>query len=143
MIRLSEARARSELRDLVTKQDAEDVVSIMKFSLWDTYSDDCGNIDFQRSQHGTGMSKKGEPKRFIAHLSLKAQSLGSDKFSYDQVRSFYSECKLYFLIFFFKLSKIAQDMGLKVDNFRDFVDTLNNQGYLLKKGNRLYSLATM
>ena len=52
MIRLSEARARSELRDQVTVNDAQDVIEIMKFSLWDTYEDEFGQIDFQRSQHG-------------------------------------------------------------------------------------------
>ena len=52
MIRLSEARARSELREVVTEQDAQDVIQIMKISLWDTYEDGVGKIDFRRSQHG-------------------------------------------------------------------------------------------
>jgi DNA helicase MCM8 len=104
MVRLTEARARAECRVIATRSDAEDVVALMKFSLWETYEDNTGSIDFQRSQNGmningyficinkylnsipgAGMSKKGEPKRFVAHLNRVAKDIGSDKFSYDQV----------------------------------------------------------
>ncbi|KAJ1342816.1 hypothetical protein BSLG_002635 [Batrachochytrium salamandrivorans] len=85
MIRLSEARARSELREVVTEQDAQDVVQIMKVSLWDTYEDDVGNIDFQRSQHGSGTSKKGEPRRFVVELQRLAKQRCSNRFSYDDL----------------------------------------------------------
>ncbi|KAI9344938.1 DNA replication licensing factor MCM8 [Obelidium mucronatum] len=53
MMRLVEARARLELRDEATRQDALEVVAIMKFSLWETYEDELGNLDFQRSQLGS------------------------------------------------------------------------------------------
>ncbi|KAJ3411838.1 DNA replication licensing factor mcm8 [Chytridiales sp. JEL 0842] len=86
MVRLTEARARSELRDVATKADAEDIVALMKFSLWETYEDNTGAVDFQRSQNGTGMSKKGEPKRFVAQLSRVARDLGNDKFNIEQLQ---------------------------------------------------------
>ncbi|KAJ3046052.1 DNA replication licensing factor mcm8 [Rhizophlyctis rosea] len=124
MIRLAEARARAVLRETVTEQDAEDVVEIMKFSLWDTYQDEMGNLDFQRSQNGSGMSKKGEPKRFVAELHKLAQNSGNARFTYEN------------------LYTLAQEMRLNYDNFQDFVESLNNQGYLLKKGNRIYQLST-
>eukprot|EP00124_Ichthyophonus_hoferi_P000656 Ihof_evm3s26 gene=Ihof_evmTU3s26 len=60
LIRLAEARARVELREVVTREDALDVIQIMKYSLFDTYSDGNGNFDFSRSQMGTGTSKKAE-----------------------------------------------------------------------------------
>ncbi|KAF7704553.1 hypothetical protein HF521_021625 [Silurus meridionalis] len=53
LIRLTEARARLELREKATQSDAEDVVEIMKHSLTDTYSDEFGRLDFDRSQLGT------------------------------------------------------------------------------------------
>ncbi|KAJ1561847.1 DNA replication licensing factor mcm8, partial [Cladochytrium tenue] len=84
LIRLAEARAKCDLRDVVTRQDAEDVIAVMKFSLWDTYKDDFGNVDFQRSQLGTGTSKKGEPKRFMSYLNKVAKDKGSDRFTYEQ-----------------------------------------------------------
>ena len=43
-----------------SQQDAQDVVEIMKYSLLDTFSDDFGNLDFQRSQHGSGMSSRAQ-----------------------------------------------------------------------------------
>ncbi|KAJ3299798.1 DNA replication licensing factor mcm8 [Borealophlyctis nickersoniae] len=125
MIRLAEARARAELRDQVTQRDAEDVVEIMKFSLWDTYQDELGNLDFQRSQHGSGTSKKGQPKRFIAELHKIAQHTGNSRFTYENLYS------------------ISLEMRLRCDAFQDFVDSLNNQGYLLKKGHRIYQLSTV
>jgi hypothetical protein len=41
----------------------------MKYSLVDTYSDDFGNLDFQRSQHGSGMSSK-TVVRFILRTNV-------------------------------------------------------------------------
>ncbi|KAJ1970323.1 DNA replication licensing factor mcm8, partial [Dimargaris verticillata] len=63
LIRLAEARARIELREQVTKQDAQDVIDLMHYSLFEAFEDDVGDVDFSRSQMGTGMSKRGEPKR--------------------------------------------------------------------------------
>jgi len=52
MIRLAEARARLELRETVDATDASDVVEIMKSGLFESATDDLGNIDFSRSQMG-------------------------------------------------------------------------------------------
>ena len=54
------ARARLEMREKASQQDAQDVVEIMKYSLLDAFSDDFGNLDFQRSQHGSGMSSRAQ-----------------------------------------------------------------------------------
>ena len=48
------------MREKASQQDAQDVVEIMKYSLLDTFSDDFGNLDFQRSQHGSGMSSRAQ-----------------------------------------------------------------------------------
>ena len=60
LIRLTEARARVELREEATAQDARDVVEVMKFSMHDTFSDQYGMLDFDRSQHGSGMSQRAQ-----------------------------------------------------------------------------------
>ncbi len=85
MVRLSEARARAELREKVTQQDAEEVIEIIKNSLWESYQDENGRVDFQRSQHGTGMSKKGNPKKFIAELNKICFNSATNRFTYDQL----------------------------------------------------------
>ena len=48
------------MREKASQQDAQDVMEIMKYSLLDTFSDDFGNLDFQRSQHGSGMSSRAQ-----------------------------------------------------------------------------------
>ncbi|KAJ3209863.1 DNA replication licensing factor mcm8 [Entophlyctis luteolus] len=123
MMRLVEARARAELRTEATKEDALDVVAIMKFSLWDTYDDGIGGLCLPRSQLGVGSSKQNESKRFMAQLNRIVTETSFDKFNWDQ------------------LLEIAKEIGINVANFKEFVENLNHQGYLLKKGNRLYSIA--
>jgi DNA helicase MCM8 len=49
-----------ELRKDATEQDARDVVELMKHSLLDTFSDELGALDFQRSQNGSGTSSKSQ-----------------------------------------------------------------------------------
>lgn len=53
---LIQARAKVELRVEATEDDAKDVVEILKYSMWDTFTDQFGTLDFRRSQNGSGMS---------------------------------------------------------------------------------------
>ena len=68
-IRLAQARARVELRELVTHDDALDVIEIMKASLRDKLQDENARLDFRR---GGGMSKQAQTKRFLADLHRRA-----------------------------------------------------------------------
>ncbi|KAJ2819957.1 DNA replication licensing factor mcm8, partial [Coemansia erecta] len=63
MVRLAEARARAELREEVTEGDADNVIEIMRCSLFQTYEDEEGAMDFSRSQMGTGVSGTSDVKR--------------------------------------------------------------------------------
>lgn len=54
------ARAKAELREEATKEDALDVIEIMKFSLIDIFTDSCGILDKTRSQNGTGTSSRNQ-----------------------------------------------------------------------------------
>lgn len=125
LIRLTEARAKLELRESAAKSDAEDVVDIMKHSLLDTFSDEFGRLDFQRSQHGSGMSKRSQAKRFVAALNKIAEQTYKTVFEFQQ------------------LKEIAREIQVQVSDFDGFIHSLNDQGYLLKKGPRLYQLQTM
>ncbi|ESO83521.1 hypothetical protein LOTGIDRAFT_207337 [Lottia gigantea] len=124
LIRLTEARARLELREEATQSDAEQVVEIMKYSMFETFSDQFGCIDFQRSQHGSGMSGRSKPKKFIAALQRIAEQTYNSIFTVDQIR------------------QIAKDINILVTDFEGFISSLNNQGFLLKKGQRVYQLQT-
>ncbi|XP_033631713.1 DNA helicase MCM8-like [Asterias rubens] len=124
LIRLTEARARLEMREKANQHDAEDVVELMKFSMIDTYSDEFGHLDFQRSQHGSGMSSRSKAKRFIAVLNRVAEQTYNALFTMQQMR------------------EIARDGNISVPDFEGFIASLNNQNYLLKKGPRVYQLQT-
>ncbi|XP_056250724.1 DNA helicase MCM8 [Seriola aureovittata] len=125
LIRLTEARARLDLRETATKSDADDVVEIMKHSLADTYSDGLGNLDFDRSQLGSGMSQRSAGKRLINALHSHAQRTSQKQFDLQMLRS------------------IADKLNIKVMDFEGLVSSLNEQGFLLKKGSKLYQLQTV
>eukprot|EP00644_Phytophthora_capsici_P007855 jgi/Phyca11/126486/e_gw1.63.8.1 len=113
MIRLSQARARAELAETVSADHAQDVVDIMQECLLDTYITEDGNLDFGRSG---GMSLSKKVKAYVARLMKAAARRNTSLFSMED------------------LLEVADSMGLKVDDFRDFVDILRNECYLLKKG---------
>eukprot|EP00268_Persea_americana_P053272 TRINITY_DN6019_c0_g1_i13.p1 TRINITY_DN6019_c0_g1~~TRINITY_DN6019_c0_g1_i13.p1 ORF type:complete len:747 (+),score=159.60 TRINITY_DN6019_c0_g1_i13:142-2382(+) len=78
LVRLAEARARLDLREEITAQDALDVVEIMKESLYDKYVDEHGFVDFARSG---GMSQQKEAKRFLNALNKQSELQQKDCFS--------------------------------------------------------------
>ncbi|XP_009862688.1 PREDICTED: DNA helicase MCM8, partial [Apaloderma vittatum] len=125
LIRLTEARSRLELREKSTKEDAEDVIEIMKYSMLGTYSDEFGKLDFERSQHGSGMSNRSQAKRFVSALNGIAERTYNNLFDLQQLR------------------QIAKELQIRVSDFESFIGSLNDQGYLLKKGPRVYQLQTM
>ncbi|KAK2523224.1 DNA helicase MCM8 [Columba livia] len=125
LIRLTEARSRLELREKCTKEDAEDVIEIMKYSMLGTYSDEFGKLDFERSQHGSGMSNRSQAKRFVSALNSVAERTYNNLFDLQQLR------------------QIAKELQIRVSDFESFIGSLNDQGYLLKKGSRVYQLQTM
>ncbi|KAH6825683.1 minichromosome maintenance 8 [Perilla frutescens var. hirtella] len=117
LVRLAEARARVDLREEITTQDALDVVEIMKESLYDKYVDENGLVDFGRSG---GMSQQKEAKRFLSALNKQSELLQKDCFSISEIYS------------------LADRIGLRVPDIDSFVDNLNSVGYLLKKGPKTY-----
>lgn len=120
-MRLAEARARLELREEVTAQDATDVVEIMKESLYDKYVDEHGVVDFGRSG---GMSQQKEAKRFLSALNRQSELQRKDTFSISEIYS------------------LADRIGLRVPDIDTFVDNLNSAGYLLKKGPKTFQVLT-
>ena len=78
LVRLSQARARLERREEVTVSDAQDIVDLMKESLYEVLSDGMGYVDFQRT---SGMSKGKQVKAFIAALTKEAERRSSALFS--------------------------------------------------------------
>ncbi|KAG8191069.1 hypothetical protein JTE90_008383 [Oedothorax gibbosus] len=125
LVRLTKARARIELRSTCTNSDAEEVIEIMKYSMQDTFSDEFGNIDLDRSIHGSGMSKRSQAKKFMAHLTKVAVVKGDNHFHIAEMKD------------------VASKLKISIDSFSSLLETLNDQGFLLKKGFQLYQIQTL
>ncbi|XP_048321241.2 probable DNA helicase MCM8 isoform X3 [Ziziphus jujuba] len=119
LVRLAEARARLDLREEITAQDAMDVVEIMRESLYDKYVDEHGCVDFGRSG---GMSQQKEAKRFLSALNKQSELQQKDCFSISEIYS------------------LADRICLRVPDIDTFIDNLNSVGYLLKKGPKTYQM---
>ncbi|CAN8259931.1 unnamed protein product [Cochlearia groenlandica] len=119
LVRLAQARARVDLREDITVQDAMDVVEIMKESLYDKFVDEHGVVDFGRSG---GMSQQKEAKRFLSALDKQSELQQKDCFSISEMYS------------------LADRIGLRVPDIDTFLENLNIAGYLLKKGPKTYQV---
>ena len=121
LIRLAEARAKLELREIVTAEDAMDVIQLMKESMVDVYVDSSGRLDMSRTG---GTSKRAEIKRYVGKLNQISEATYTSLFTMQQ------------------LYKVATDMGMEAGRFRDVIAQLNEHGYLLKKRNNVYKLTS-
>ncbi|XP_073988603.1 minichromosome maintenance 8 factor recombination-defective isoform X2 [Rhodnius prolixus] len=125
MIRLTEARAKVELREEATEEDANDVVELMKLTLIDIYDDGKGVMDFKRSHNGSGMSQASKGKRFISALQRRAQLENKNTFYIDEMK------------------ELCSIMNLQVTDFTSFIEILNTQGFIIKKSSNQYKLLTV
>lgn len=55
-------------------------------SLTDTYSDEFGRLDFDRSQLGSGMSNRSKVKKFVAALNQIAERTHKTLFEIQDLR---------------------------------------------------------
>lgn len=125
LIRLTEARAKVELREEATGTDAKEVIEIMRSSMLDTFTDELGTLDFSRAPNGSGMSKAAKARNFVAALQKFAATNHKNTFTVDEMKG------------------VLQRSGIKVPNFYDFLGGLNNQGFLLKQSAKVYQLLTV
>ena len=81
MIRLSQARAKSCLREWVTADDAEDIVQMMMLSVIHVNSDANGEIDTTRGGIA-GSSKQGQKKKFLQAMRKAKEQYKVTEFTY-------------------------------------------------------------
>jgi hypothetical protein len=144
-----EARARLELREVITTGMALDVVNLMRESMLDTLTDEFGDIDFGRN-HGT--SKKGvcfplrcrTPCIFgvseaVLMTSLLLRAAECDRFRKALHRQ--AEAQGQNIFHLDELKAMASSLGIKsVDRV---IESLNSNQVLLMKGNRNYQLLSV
>ncbi|XP_013177468.1 PREDICTED: DNA helicase MCM8 [Papilio xuthus] len=123
-IRLTQARARAELREVATAKDANDVISLIKHSLVDTFSDEFGNIELSRSINGSGISSRSKLKKFLDALTRRSHQLGKDIFTRKE------------MIEIHKASGIPGDAG-------DLIEAMHIHSYLLLKASNTYQLIAL
>ncbi|CAG9581574.1 unnamed protein product [Danaus chrysippus] len=123
-IRLTQARARVNLREEATAQDALDVISLVKHSLMDTFSDEFGNIQLSRSINGSGVSSRNKVKKFLEVLTRRSHQLKKDVFSRQE------------LIQIHKAAGVAGDAN-------DLIEAMHIHSYLLLKGSNMYQLVAI
>lgn len=68
--------------------------SYVCFSMLGTYSDEFGKLDFERSQHGSGMSNRSQAKRFISALNSIAERTYNNLFELQQLRQIAKELQI-------------------------------------------------
>jgi len=114
LVRLAQARARAEMRDVVTEADAMDIVSLMEESLMDALTDDLGRVDLTRSG---GMSQSKLQKAFIEQLKKAVDR---------RLNPFFTMAEL---------QQEARHAGLlqQITDFTDFLERLSDHCFVLKK----------
>ena len=117
LIRLAEARAKVELRETVTAEDAHDAVEIMKEGMRDVLKPG-GTL---RGKGGK-LKKSGKAKMFVDAMKRKAQ---------DKDSAYFTTGELYALV---------DDLQLQIPDVDAFIDNLNMAGEILKSG-RLWKVA--
>ncbi|XP_046588670.1 DNA helicase MCM8-like isoform X4 [Neodiprion lecontei] len=122
LIRLTEARAKLELREEATHSDALEVIEIIKFSMAEV---DVEHIEPDYSLlSGSGKLTAAKVKAFISLLRDKAAAMEKTVFSTREMRD------------------LATKEKIIVDDFNALISKLNENGFILKKGPNLYSVTT-
>lgn len=119
LIRLAQARAKACLREFVLKEDAEDVVELMRDSVNQVHMDGSGRLDHTRGGV-VGKSKRKQKKEFIDALRRSGQFA----FSKDD---FY---------------RVSSQLNMPLNDFWTLIDELrfSEQPELRKGGDGMYYL---
>jgi DNA helicase MCM8 len=112
MIRLSIARAKAELREVVTREDAMDVIEILNYSLFGLMKKTSDNHSNKRPS-----SKREEVQTFIECLR---------NFPDREINSA-------------DLKELHQNLELKIP-MHELLSKINHEGILLQKGNGIYKI---
>jgi DNA helicase MCM8 len=132
MIRLVQARARMELRTVATVADAQDVLDILQDSVREAVSDefgvefggDCGDMFGGGKKRKMSLAK--QVKLFVRALHTAAEIKGDSMFQLKAMKEL--------------ASKAGLDFGSVGQEFQSFIDTVNEQSYIIKKGPQMYKL---
>uniref|UniRef100_A0A182NRJ3 DNA helicase MCM8 n=1 Tax=Anopheles dirus TaxID=7168 RepID=A0A182NRJ3_9DIPT len=119
LIRLTQARAKIDLSSEATVAHVRDVLAILRQSMLDVFSTDEGDLQFTRLTNGSGTSKTSVVRKFARVLASRSAVTGSTLFTTAELKQ-------------------AMAAGGIAANCNEIIDTMNIQGFLLKKGRDCY-----
>uniref|UniRef100_A0A7S4AML8 DNA helicase n=1 Tax=Pseudo-nitzschia australis TaxID=44445 RepID=A0A7S4AML8_9STRA len=121
LIRLSQARAKACLREFVLREDALDVVELLKRSVEQVHTDEFGMVD--RSRAGArGQSNRKLRREFTRELHTII-GVGAEC-TYDD------------------LLRVSNRVNCPLSDFNTIIDDMRNNGTLIKKSNRKYQIVS-
>uniref|UniRef100_A0A182QF51 DNA helicase MCM8 n=1 Tax=Anopheles farauti TaxID=69004 RepID=A0A182QF51_9DIPT len=119
LIRLTQARAKIDLSSEATVAHVRDVLAILRQSMLDVFSTDEGDLQFTRLTNGSGTSKTSMVRKFAQVLASRSAVTGTTLFTTAELKQ-------------------AMVAGGIAANCNELIDTMNIQGFLLKKGRDCY-----
>lgn len=119
MIRLVQARARVDLDQEATLEHVKEVMALVQFSQSEQQINEMERAQQSRLFPGSSTSKTSQLKKFLKLLDSRSCQLGKTLFDRDELKD------------------LARRGGITTGP-NEFIDVLNDQGFLLKKGNNIY-----
>ena len=119
LIRLSQARAKACLREFVIREDALDVVELLKKSVEQVHTDEFGMVDRMRAG-ARGQSNRKLRKIFIQEV-YNLIGIGAEC-SYDD------------------LLRVSNRVNCPLNDFNTIIDSMRNDGILIVKPNKKYQI---
>ena len=116
LVRLAQARARAEMREIVSERDAREVVALLRAARTDELMTETGEIDGERA---SGMSKTKQLNAFIKRLLRIGDARESAVFEYAELAAIFDE--------------LGMDPGMPCGQF---VELLRDHNYLLGRAGR-------
>ncbi|XP_014236906.1 DNA helicase MCM8-like [Trichogramma pretiosum] len=118
LIRLTEARAKLDLREETTEEDAQDIVELMQHTVLGMNE---GKLDTSFIQ--TTKTSKNSMKNLYNLIKKDASKKGNHLYPMEELKD------------------IAKKGGISDADIVQAIDRLNNEGILIKKANNLYKFA--
>lgn len=119
LIRLTQARARVDLSGIASLEHVKDVLAIFRYTLIDVLRNEDDALQMKRNINGSGMSQATQVRKYLQMLQQQRKTV----FTYDELKE-------------------VAEMGGFEQNLSNIVDSLNVQGFLIKRGRDLFKFMT-
>lgn len=124
LVRLTQARARAELRDEATAADARDAVELMITAMRDLFRDNASGGAAPRSRaRGKAGGKRREAETLLERMHEIKRIEGKKEFTKSE------------------LEVISDQLGLFAAPLDTYLEALNNAGEILRKGSGVWAPA--